>query len=156
MHIKELYTRVIPSEEAAFSFLKEHDLLDEEHDADPCHKCGAIMQEKRKRNRKGEFRPVLRCPRRGCQTTRSIRKANRFFHYTDLNGRTNSCMSLCEILELVYFFVMDIPSDTTLTLTGKSPNTVTDWYNMCRKVCGVIVVILCWLFQWAGTGSGEW
>ncbi|XP_076031863.1 uncharacterized protein LOC143019764 [Oratosquilla oratoria] len=123
----------------AFSFLKEHDLLDEEHDADPCHKCGAIMQDKRKRNRRGEFRPVLRCPRRGCQTSRSVHQGNRFFHYTDLNGKTNSCLSLCEILELVYLFIMDIPCNTTVTLTGKSPNTVTDWYNMCREVCGEIV-----------------
>ena len=34
---------------------------------------------------------------------------------------------------------MDIPSKTTIDLTGKSPNTVTDWYNMCREVCGEIV-----------------
>ena len=94
------------------------------------------MQQKRKRDRGGEFRPVLRCPRRGCQTSRSIRTGNRFFHYTDLNGKTNSSLTICEILELIYFFTMDIPSKTTIDLTGKSPNTVTDWYNMCREVCG--------------------
>ena len=28
---------------------------------------------------------------------------------------------------------------TATNLTGKSRNTVTDWYNMCREVCGAIV-----------------
>ena len=28
---------------------------------------------------------------------------------------------------------------TATTPTGKSPNTVTDWYNMCREVCAAIV-----------------
>jgi len=28
---------------------------------------------------------------------------------------------------------------TVKTLTGKSTNTVTDWFNMCREVCTFIV-----------------
>lgn len=139
MLAKEFYHNVISNENKAVTFLREHNLVDGIQKADPCYKCGAVMQEKRKRDRGGEFRPILRCPRRGCQTSRSIRTGNKFFHYTDLNGKTNSKLSICEILELVYYFVSDIPISTTQVLTGKSPNTVTKWFNMCRKICGAVV-----------------
>lgn len=139
MLLKDFYRRVILTEETAVAFLREHDLLDTIQQADPCHKCGSVMEEKRKRNRGGEFKPVLRCPRKGCQTTRSVRKGNQFFHYTDMNNKLHCNLSLSEILELIFFFVMDIPMTTATTLTGKSPNTVTDWYNMCRGVCATIV-----------------
>jgi len=62
MLLKEFYRRVILTEEAALTFLREHNILDKVHEADPCHKCGSVMQEKRKRNRVGDFKPVLRCP----------------------------------------------------------------------------------------------
>lgn len=97
------------------------------------------MQEKRRRDRGGESRPVLRCPRKGCQVTRSVRRGNEFFHYTDMNNKLNSKLSLCDILELVFFFIEEIPMGNAAALTGKSPNTITDWYNMCREVCSVIV-----------------
>ena len=51
------YRRVILTEEAALAFLGEHNLLDTVQEADSCHKCGSIMQEKRKRYKGGEFRP---------------------------------------------------------------------------------------------------
>ena len=57
------------------------------------------------------------------------------FHYTDLNGRVNSNLKLKEILEIVFSFVMEIPATTSISLTGKSSATMTDWYNMCREVC---------------------
>ena len=139
MRIGEFYQTVIPSEEVAVSFLRDHNLLDEVQDVDSCHKSSSTMQQKRKRDRGDEFLPVLRCPRGECQTSRSIRTGNRFFHCNDLNGKTNSSLIICEILELVYFFTIDIPSKTTIDLTGKSPNTVMDWYNMCQKVCGEFV-----------------
>ena len=34
---------------------------------------------------------------------------------------------------------MEIPMDTTVKVTGKSSSTVTDWFNMCREVCSIIV-----------------
>ncbi|KAK5648125.1 hypothetical protein RI129_003017 [Pyrocoelia pectoralis] len=97
------------------------------------------MQNKRRRDRNGEYRPILRCPRRGCQTSRSVRQGNVFFQYTDINQKIHSNLTLCEILELVFFFVMEIPMHSTVTLTGKSFNTITDWFNMCREVCGSII-----------------
>ena len=139
MLAKEFYRTVISNEECAYAFLKEYNLLNTSQETELCHKCSSVMQEKRKRNRKGEFRPVFRCPRKGCQTSRSIRTGNPFFHYTDMNGKVNCKLKLCEILELMFFFVMDIPLSTTMTLTGKTTHTVTYWFNMCREVCGVIV-----------------
>ena len=139
MLFKEFCTTVGSSEDNALSFLRQHNLLDNVQDAEPCQKCGSVMQEKRKRGRNGEFKPILRCPKKGCQTSRSVRTNNPFFHYNDARNRVNSKLSLCEILELVFLFVMEIPMDTTVKVTGKSSSTVTDWFNMCREVCSVIV-----------------
>ena len=59
----------------------------------------------------------------------------RLFVYRDINNRLNSDLILCEIIELAYLFVIDIPLKQAVTLTGRSSTTVTDWYNMCREVC---------------------
>lgn len=135
MLLKDFYRNVVTSERTCLRYLRENNLLPEEGDAAPCHRCGADMQEKRKRDRGGEFRPVLRCTQRGCQTTRSVRQGNTFFHYTDLNNRVNSNLTLCGILELVLMFTQEIPLNLTVQLTGKSTATVNDWFNMCREVC---------------------
>jgi len=77
--------------------------------------------------------------KKGCQTSRSVRRGNTFFHYEDLNNKSNSKLKLTEILELVFFFVLDIPLRSTATLTGRRQETVTDWFNMCREVCSSFV-----------------
>ena len=56
MLLKEFYRRVIFTEEAALAFLRAQNLLDAVQEADPCHKCGSIIQQKRKRDRGGECR----------------------------------------------------------------------------------------------------
>ena len=56
-----------------------------------------------------------------------------------MNKKLHCNLSLCEILELTFLFVLDIPMSTVTTLTGKSANTVTDWFNMCQEVCTSIV-----------------
>ncbi|KAK4881277.1 hypothetical protein RN001_004596 [Aquatica leii] len=99
------------------------------------------MQEKQKRDRGGEYIPVYRCPRKGCQRTRSVRHGNRFLHYTDPNGKINSKLSLCEILELIFFFILEIDFDTAVKLTGKGRGTVCDWYSLCREVCSSVVSV---------------
>ena len=138
MLLKDLYRTVILNENVAVTFLREHQLLEEPENVE-CHRCGSEMQQKRKRDRGGKFRPVLHCPSKGCQVTRSVRRGNAFFHYTDINNRINSNLSLCEILELVFLFVQEIPITSVTNLTGKSSATVTDWFNMCREVCSSIV-----------------
>jgi len=48
-----------------------------------------------------------------------------------MNNKLHCNLSLCEILELIFLFVLDIPMSTVMAPTGKSANTVTDWFNMC-------------------------
>ena len=143
MHLKDFYRNVVVSEDAAVAFLREHELLEEVKDAEPCTKCGSTMEEKRRRNRAGEFKPVLRCPRRSCQTTRSVRKNNNFFHFNDRKNRPNCNLSLCEILELVFFFTSEVPVARTSAMTGKSSSTVIGWFNKCREVCSCVVSSSC-------------
>jgi len=63
------------------------------------------LRNSKKRNSDGTIKKVviLRCTKRGCQTYQSIRKDSEFFTYMDLNGRCNSQLSLCEIIEIVWF-----------------------------------------------------
>ena len=139
MLLREFYNTVILSEEQCVEFLRENQLLVQAADHPPCARCGHVMEQKRKRDRGGEFRLVLRCPQRVCQTTRSVRQGNAFFHYTDINGCLNSQLPICGIVELVYMFTIDMPALRVVELTGKSRGTVVDWFNMCREVCTTIM-----------------
>ncbi|XP_060878656.1 uncharacterized protein LOC132951008 [Metopolophium dirhodum] len=83
---------------------------------------------------RGNERKLLRCKRKGCQTTQSIRKNNSFWTYIDKNGRNNSGLSIGAQLELVYYWCQNIKQTTITSLTGRSHNTVCDWMNLCRNV----------------------
>ena len=98
------------------------------------------MAEKRRKIR-GEIRPVFRCSRKGVSNFRSVRDGNIFFSYTDLNNKIHCNLTLCEIIELVYFFVKDFSFDLTKEMTGRSRQTICDWFNMCREVCSSIVSV---------------
>ena len=74
MLLREFYDTVILSEEQCVEFLRENQRLVQAADHPPCARCGHVMEQKRKPDRGGEFRLVLRCPQRGCQTTRSVRQ----------------------------------------------------------------------------------
>ena len=39
----------------------------------------------------------------------------------------------------MYLFIIKMPLTTVTEVIGKSLNTVTDWFNMCREVCTSIV-----------------
>ena len=119
MRAKDLYTQVIGDEVAATDFLRLYHLLEEPVDIAPCRKCGGEMVE-RYRKIKNESRPVFRCIRKGCQTFRSVRLGNIFFSYTDLNNKLNCKLTLCEILELVYYFVKDLSFDLTEEMTEEA------------------------------------
>ena len=82
MLLREFYNTVILSEEQCVELLRENQLLVQAADHPPCARCGHVMKQKRKRDRGGKFRLVLRYPQRGCQTTRSVRQGNAFFHYS--------------------------------------------------------------------------
>lgn len=137
--MKDFYVNVASSEAACIHFLQQNALLGEEGSHDPCPKCGGGMVEKRRKNRKNEWVPVLRCTAKGCQTYRSLREGNQFFHYTDVNGRLNSNLTLCQIMEMVYHFILEIPLRTTVEVSGRSSATVTDYHNFCREVCTAVL-----------------
>jgi len=84
--LKEFYSTVACSEENATAFLRKHGLLDTAEDTLPCHKFGREMLNGRKHDRGGEFRSVLRCKKKECQTSRSVRQGNKYFNYEDLNN----------------------------------------------------------------------
>ena len=60
---------------------------------------------------------------------------------TDLNNKINCKLTLCEILELIYYFVKDLSFDLTEEMTGRSRTTTCDWFNMCREVCSSIMFV---------------
>lgn len=139
MLLKEFYVTVVASEAACIAFLKNHALLGDVDNHDPCHKCGTAMVEKRRKLRSGEWTPILRCPKKGCQTTRTFREGNSFFQFTELNNRNNSHLTLCQIIEIVFLFVLDMPIGQTAELTGRNVKTVTAWFEMCRDVCSQVL-----------------
>lgn len=63
MLLKYFNIRIANSEQAYTAFIREHQLLTEVNNIDPCHKCGSEMCEKQRKNRNGEFVPIFRCPK---------------------------------------------------------------------------------------------
>ena len=137
MLLREFYLTVAASDETATLFLREKGILQVQ---DSCEKCDGPMRLANKKSR-GQDRMVWRCKRKGCQATKSTRTGNKFFTYTDLNSKLNSCLSLCKIMELVYLWTLNMGVDTVQTITGKSPMTIVDWFNYCREVCSAKVSV---------------
>ena len=139
MSFREFYNDVIPNELAAARYMTQRGLLVEPEDVAPCHLCGGEMRRVPRRNR-GNLMYIMRCRRRGCQTTRSIRDGNRFLHYNDRNNRINSNLKLWQILELSFCFVLEMKIDDVVQRTHHSRQTIVDWFCMCREVCSSAVL----------------
>ena len=138
LRMKDFFRVVTVSDPNVVAWLRAQGVLPEAEDAAPCHKCnGEMCTYIVKKN--GNRRVVLRCKQRGCQTTRSVREGNRFFHYIDRNGRVNSNLSISAILEIIYVFVQRTCLQTAVYWTNRSKSTLVDWYNMCREVCTEII-----------------
>ncbi|XP_076031782.1 uncharacterized protein LOC143019698 [Oratosquilla oratoria] len=137
MLLREFYLTIAASDESATSFLREKGVLQEQH---LCEKCDGPMRLANKKSR-GQERMVWRCKRKGCQATKSTRTGNKFFAYTDLNGKLNSSLSLYQILELVYLWTLGMGVETVQSITGRSKPTIVDWFNYCREVCSAIVSV---------------
>eukprot|EP00102_Acyrthosiphon_pisum_P021188 XP_016658398.1 PREDICTED: uncharacterized protein LOC107883251 [Acyrthosiphon pisum] len=143
--IGHLYRNIIRDEVVCVQYLKDRGLLLADNpmtcikvkDGVVCNgQLVEYLRSSKKRNSDGTMKKVvtLRCTKRGCQTYQSIRKDNDFFTYTDLNGRCNSQLSLCEIMEIVWFWVNLVPNNQAVNWTGRSKNTIVDWYNLCRDI----------------------
>lgn len=139
MLLKKFYQTIINREKNAVTFLREKNLLISEKNLKPCHLCGSKMRERKKRDNRGKFKYFLKCEREDCETSRSIQTGDSFSYFTNINKKLGSSMSLCEILELMYFFVLETPVNTTMALTGRTKSTVDELFNVCREVCGCIV-----------------
>ena len=62
------------------------------------------MKATNRRRQDGSLVPSLRCSNRKCQTFRSVRSGNPFFHWRDKNDNCRFRLSLCEILEIVFLW----------------------------------------------------
>jgi len=76
----------------------------------------------------------FKCWKGGFQTYCSIGKQNQFFSYLDLNNRCHSNLLLTEIMELVWHWTHLVPVHQVVQFTGRSKNTVVDWFNWCCDV----------------------
>ncbi len=65
----------------------------------------------------------------------------RFFPFTDLNGCVNNTLTLCQIIELLFMFVIKMPVGETGELTWRVAMTVTAWFEMCRTVCTSVLAV---------------
>lgn len=135
-YYKNFILQCSAQKQCALTFYKNIYFLETHGDVDShdlCETCGSEMAEKRRKNRNYVWCPVLRYTK--YRTLRSLKIGNRFFQYTDLNGRMNNNLILCQIMELVCLFIMDMPARLANNLTGRSTATVIDWYSMCREIC---------------------
>jgi len=139
-----LYRHIIQNEEMCEHFLSIRGLLP--IDDQTCTKiknqtiCGGelkkVLKNSRKRDSEGNILKTIfnRCTKKGCQTFYSIRKNNSFFTYMDRNGKCNSGLNLCDIVELVWYWVFQIKVTQVEVFTKRSRSTIVDWYNLCRDV----------------------
>jgi hypothetical protein len=129
---------IISLEKTMLEFLQKNKLLSQNNETNLCHKYHdeTKIYIRKKRLVTGELREIstIRCITKGCQTYKSIRSTNGFFTYTDLNARCNSNLSLGQILELIYYWLQDLPIKTVSELTSRSNATIVDWFNLCRDV----------------------
>lgn len=139
MLAREFYALTI-SEESAVAWLQAQGVFQDPAVPPPCtrHGCDGDTQliTRRKRKRDGTIAtyPAYRCKKRGCRSTQSVRRANQFFTYFDIRGRAHCNLSICAILELVYFWCNDLSHVDARRLTGRSKQAILDWYNICRQV----------------------
>ena len=131
MYFREFYTAIVPTEIAAVNFLLQKEILTK---VDKCNRCEGptILTTKTSRGRENVVR---RCKRKGCQTSISVRHGNSFFTYCDKNDRLHCNLTICEILELLYLWSMQMSNKNVEKHTGKSSSTVVDWFNFCREIC---------------------
>ena len=79
--------------------------------------------------------------KKGCQIMRTLRDGlfGLFFPHTDLNKCMNCPFKFCEIVELMFWFVIKMFEEKTIVkLTGRAKTTVIDWFEQCHCVCSVV------------------
>lgn len=92
---------VVANENSAFSFLREKNVFESSNVK--CSNCESTIYE-RLRSQRGVQKPIWKCKKHGCSAVRSIRASNYFVFYTAANGCIRYNLSLCKIMELVWYF----------------------------------------------------
>lgn len=108
MPVYSLETEVLESKSSFINFLGTFGIFDEGNSSCPCRfssPCCAAMHRSIRKDNNGKQVPNWRCYKKTCETTRSIRHSNAFFMYKDVNGKSNSKISIRSIVTLVYLFV---------------------------------------------------
>lgn len=102
--------------------------------------CGGSLQLRETCTADGQVKLVLRCTKTGCQSHRSIRQKNRFFLGFPEDG-ADSRLELCQILEIIWYWLLELPLDDVLILTrhSYSRKTLVAWHKKCRKVCTAVI-----------------
>lgn len=136
MILKDFYNNIVSTEQRTLEFLRGKNLLPPA-DGHVCQKCGGGMKECRKDNR-GVWHIFFRCRRRTCRTSKSVRQ-NSIFSDLGENNEFYTKLSLCKILELMYFFTMETPIAATTALTGMSETTMATWFAKFRQICGEVI-----------------
>lgn len=70
--------------------------------------------------------------KKSCQI-RSPRAGSSFFNFTDLNQRCNSGLTICQITELLFMFVMELSTQMVKDRTGRSNEYILTQTLVCRK-----------------------
>jgi hypothetical protein len=140
MNNAEFYS-IVRTEATTLNFLRTQRLLPDGNQGAPvCGKqgCPGIMRLTIRRSTLVDgtirTRESFKCPKKGCQTTRSIRNDNSFFTITSMTGRSNSHLAIAKILEIVFLWCSDQSCKAIIAATGLSSNTVIRWMDKCRDV----------------------
>lgn len=132
MKCRDFYARTC-NEEAAVGWLQEEGVFPPNNELPRCQTPGCEGNTRIFwRKIKDKTYPIARCGT--CKKGKSIRHFNEFFTFLDSNGRAHSNLSICVIMEIVYFWIMDCKLIQVERLTGLSHPTIVDWFNLCRNV----------------------
>lgn len=139
MLLREFIVQHASTEDNALQFLRDRKVLESEGMQCPGrsrNECKRVMREEVLRNGRRRWR----CPRKDCNTTRSVRAGNAFFHYTDGQGRVGYKLPLHDVLIVVWLWLhARMPQRMVTAVTGVTSNTIVDWNNFARMTCGKIM-----------------
>jgi len=127
MYLKAFCLQIVSSEEQALSFLRSHGILTKEQDL-KCQQCGGQLRDLRKENRAGKAYVELKCSACHCE--------EKIFFLLEINENS---LTVCQILELIYWFSIDIEIENAASETRMEESTVVDMFNIFQKVCGQVV-----------------
>ncbi|KAL7638143.1 UNVERIFIED_CONTAM: hypothetical protein RMT77_011768 [Armadillidium vulgare] len=123
MLLRDIFS-LISNEHELLGFLQYTGLLMSEKKCTKCKRQCFLYKSR------GDY--CFRCNNRKCKKVFSAKEKNSF-----LSG---SRLSVKVVLQIIYFFLLDINATQIKKLLGLSWQTVTDWLNFCREVCEISIM----------------